>query len=68
MNDLDQHRFFDYVDGHKSQYIDQLAEAVAYVVVVASASLVLAGDAMSGSEQVCVVPFPSLAILLVLLV
>jgi hypothetical protein len=31
MNDLDKGRFFDYVDGHQSQYIEQLAEAVAYV-------------------------------------
>ena len=41
MNDLDQKRFFDYVDGHKSQYIDQLAEAVAYVVVASSVRMPL---------------------------
>jgi ribosomal protein L40E len=37
MNDLDKERFFQHVDGHKSQYIDQLAEAVAYVFFLSSA-------------------------------
>jgi hypothetical protein len=31
MNELDKGRFFDYVDRHQSQYIEQLSEAVAYV-------------------------------------
>jgi hypothetical protein len=34
MNELDKERFFQHVDGHKSQYIQQLAEAVAYVLLM----------------------------------